>query len=257
MRRARGSVGSRHWAHFGVGAYALASEATAQAFEDLTNDNAADWSVVTVFEADPGLGDESTYRVVWSASGDDDTNGSFMIATRVNPTGELRQFARSDAGTDLIGQPNGTTNVVFDGTRRLLQHYDASLGSGNARHRAKRDSDAVDTLDATYSRAGLGVIDLYSPAGSVLGPDPVVSSALGWVYMHALVPADLESVGAAIQAAYAAESDLYAACNAVIDEIAATATPTYAQVFAQGVAARYGDDATIVGATYTLPGVSP
>lgn len=254
-------------AHFGAEAFAQSSAATAQAFEDIIDTPGAPFSVVTICQADTALGDEATFRGLFNSSGDDDTDGSFVLFTRHNPTGELRAFYRSDSGVDILSGTPITTRVVFDGIAHIVQIFDTAIVSTGTL-RAKVDSDSVDILDASYVRTSVGVLDLYSPAGDIRGPTPTVTgSMLGWVYFHALVGVDLEGSAATIETAFTNAfagnpKNMHRACLATLAAIeAAVGDPStdihYAEIFRAGGSAAHGDTATLNGSTFVRAGVSP
>lgn len=251
------------WAHFAGGAYSVASDEDAQAVEDVYDDVNGDVSFIESHEADFVLGDASVNRAVFGLSGDDDTNGSFTSFGRKSPTGECNVVYRSDAGANILGTAE-TSQVIFAGSPHLVQFFDtATTGTGTLR--AKVDSDAVEALDASYVRASLGVLDIYSPAGRAVGPVPTTVSPLGWVYWHISVAADLESISAAIATAYAGASGQRAKYAAVLQAIidgGFEASIIYAQAFWEGSVAQYtqepsGTGATLTGVTYAAEGVSP
>jgi len=269
LRRRQPSLFQRRlpqYAYLGEGAYIAGSAALAQAFEDLVDTAFSNWTIIALFRTDPELGGPSTYRAAWSASGDDDTNGSFYAIVRDNPAGKSRIFARDDGGSDVISQapPARTSHVVFDGGTHLLQYYDTAVGdTGTAK--IKSDGEATETLDASYARSGIGALDLFSPFGDVRGPDPQIDPLLGWGLFFALIKQDLSASGDDIWDAFndvapgGAPRLLSAGIANMLAAVeSATVDPAtnilYAHEYLRGRAPAYGDAPTLTDVTYSTPG---
>lgn len=248
------------WPHVGAGAYIQVGAAATQAVEDAIRTSGGDLTVIQVFQADADLGAASAYRSAYSLSGDDDTNGSFYVQARFT-SGENRVIIRNDAGSTLR-DTLGAGSVVFDGDLHVLQNTDgSSAATGTLKERL--DSDASATTLGTYTKTGVGVLDLFSDAGDVKGPTPTVNgSLLGWAYCTIAITEDLESDGgdiwAAFNAAYGDDpkriaSGCWAMLDAIRDAVASADSIVYARVGSQVVAG----SATELGTVYTAAGVAP
>lgn len=250
------------WSYFPGSAHALASDEDAQAVEAIYDTADADITYLTAFEADPVLGGVSTTRFPMGIAQDDADTGGSWTALFNDALGKLRAQAADDADAGVyLGT---TTEVVFDGAPNLVQLFDSAVVSTGT-VKAKVNSGLLQTLDASYVRTALGVLDLYSPAGFVRGPTPATFSPLGWVYWHISVAADLETIHAAISTAYAAavgQKAKYAAVLQAVVDGGFEDDIIFAQAFYGGSVAQHteepsGTGAILTGTTLAAEGVSP
>lgn len=241
------------WANFAAGAYAEMSAADTQLVEDVYNASGGDISYLASWEADLSLGGPTTARYPFSFSTSVDTNGTTMALAR-HTNGRINLFFWDDAGgTVADGFGPAGVDTLFQGDEDFCQWWDFATGTTGA-IQMQAPGSIIDDIDTSYDRTKVGVFDRFAVSGWTRGPVPTVASILGWTYFTIVVAADTRGIRATVEADVLAASGQLAKYNAAISALVAggfAAQIIHAQAYYEGSTADYGDDATIVGATYS------